>query len=154
MKENSQQPQLEHFLCQHRRGLGRMPPLEQLRQAKCALQGVLKIMIGGIDRLVIRVVAGKALAGPMEDAGDKGDLSLGKEPSINRVDSGFNRARNSSVNWAQHARILASFKSFALLFGAFTTISIELNERMGKTDRHAQMLDSSKAPPNPAMKPR
>src|SRR4051794_33542449 len=55
-----------------------MPSLEQAHHAEGALKRVLKIVVMGIDRLVIAVLAGKTSLGPPETPGDELPVGMGK----------------------------------------------------------------------------
>src|SRR5580765_1572177 len=98
MEEDGQQTQLEHFLGQKRLGLGGLAPLQDEHQTEGSLQRVLEIVVSGINRLVIRVVAGEALFGPLKSLRHKTVPHLRKQPSIHLLHPVLDRAWNSSID--------------------------------------------------------
>jgi hypothetical protein len=71
MKQDRKQTELKDLLWKRWCGAGQMASMEQPRQAKRPLHGMLPIMVTRIDRLVVLELAAKTLFGPLECPGHK-----------------------------------------------------------------------------------
>jgi hypothetical protein len=98
MKQDGEQAEFEVALVEdrHYRGAGSIG--EQACEAERALQGMLQVMVMGVDGQVLLAVAAETLGDTREDALDQGGVPLGKDREIQLAHRGLDRPGVFRVN--------------------------------------------------------
>src|SRR5262245_53378924 len=84
MQKNGNDTQLKDSWRKRRSGARPLVPFKQSSKAKGALQSVLKIMVLGIDRLVISITTTKSLFRPAKSIPNRRRVIRGKQRPENR----------------------------------------------------------------------